>query len=241
MTKHRHGISAVVALLLGFAAVGLVPDAAIAQRNCQPWLTGAQQEAARGNTRMAAEGMRIYEECVRQARAAAAKAGSTYGRNLHWIGPEYYGVVMDSVANPAGSRVVRIPGYKPNPIPGRPPGPIGGKYPGSPGQSGGSSACPGGCPPGTGTGVQHKSFQRSAYGRGGAAGYAGRDALATRAGARPALGARSPYTARSPYAARMQSARQPSYAARSPYAARSARGAGAGSFQYWPPQRRGLR
>ncbi len=227
MTKHRHGVSAVVALLLCIAAVGLAPDAANAQRNCQPWLTAAEQEAARGNTRIAAEGIRIYNECVKQARDSGAKAGTLFGRNLHWVNPEYYGLVMDGVANPPGPRIVRIPGYRPNLIPGRPPGPMGGLNPGSSGQMGGSTACPGGCPPRTGTGVQPKSFQRSAVGRSGATGFAGRNALAVRPGARTAYGGRAAVGSRSAYATRAAvgprtlSARHPSYAARSSYGARA--------------------
>ena len=232
MAKHRHGVSALAALLLGMIVVGTTSGIANAQRNCRPWLTAAQQESARGNTQKAAESLRIYDECVRQAHAAGAAAGSTYGRNLPWVDPRYYGLVMDAVADPPGPRVVKIPGYRPGLVPGRLPGPIGGRYPGSPGQWGGSSACPGGCPPGTGGGIHRKPFLRSALGRSGPAGFAGRTAV---------VGG-SPYAAGAAIGARASPARHPSVAARSFHAARSARGAAGHTARYQrPPIRRGWR
>ena len=214
MMHHRHGLRRLIGLLI-LLVVGLAASEAVAQRNCRPWLTAARQEQARGNTQRAAEAMRIHRECVKQAHAAAADAGTHVGRNLTWVNPLYYGVVMDAVANPPGPRVVTIPGYRPNLVPGRPPGRppgmIGGPLqPRPPGAVTPKPPCAGGCPPGGTAGAMN----RSAYGTRSPATYAQRGAMLgkyagpTTAGTRAGLAARSAYVGRSAHAARtVQAAR----------------------------------
>jgi hypothetical protein len=253
MAHHRRGFPGAIGLL-ALLVVGFIATEAAAQYNCRTWLTAAQQEQARGNTQMAAEAIRIYRECVKQAQASGAKAGAYIGRNLDWIDPQHYGALMDGVANPPGPKVVRIPGYKPALIPGRPPGTVGGsQLPKPPGASGSKPPCAGGCPPGASTGAMHKSAtgafgaQKSIarpglprmpgataqrVGRGSAFGprspsaYAARGAMAGKYAGRTTAGARTGLGGRSGYAGRTASA------ARSSAALRAARSVGAGRSAY---------
>lgn len=229
MTHHRRGLRRLIGLFT-LLVVGLTAGEAVAQRNCRPWLTAARQEQARGNTQMAVEAARIYRECMKQAQAAAADAGTQYGRNLDWVDPQYYGVVMDSVANPVGPRVVRIPGYRPGLVPGRPPGTIGGApLPKPPGATTPKPPCAGGCPPGGSAGAK----TRSAFGTRTPSAYAQRGALAGKFAGRTTVGKRAGLAARSVYAGRS------AQTARTIQAARSARAVRGGA--YGPLRRQPLR
>jgi hypothetical protein len=247
MTYHRRNFPG-IAGLLALLVVGFATTEAVAQQNCRTWLTAAQQEQARGNTQMAAEAMRVYRECVKQAQASGAKIGSYIGRNLDWIDPQYYGLVMDGVANPRGPKVVKIPGYKPNLIPGRPPGTIGGSQLPKPPGGVTKPPCAGGCPPGASTGAMNRSgagafgSQKSVArpglprmsgataqgrGRGTAFGtrspsaYAGRGAMAGKYAGRTTTGTRTGFAGRSAYTGRTTSAARSTAALRSARAARS--------------------